>query len=119
MLSGVNRLIGESMSRIVLLIEMDGDDFGPGFVLDGLTIVELRVYDMKDHEQCARQFVREMVIQSRPIDQDRQLLVVIGGDMIISPLPGAEQIPLQTVPFTIWSAVPPSKPQWDVKAYKT
>lgn len=100
------------MGRIAILIEVDEDDEGFRNI-DFLKIKEVRSYEMHDHEQCAIQFVREMVMQGRTPDPDREAIVVIGGDVTTMALEGTKNpIPVDRVPHTVWAAVPPQEPMW-------
>jgi hypothetical protein len=102
--------------RFCLLFELENDhDWHIDDTMDNIKFVELRAYDMKDHEQCAIQFVRELVIQGRPPDPYRQRIIVIGGDSNINPLEGGGGIVVERVPFTVWEPVAPEKPQWRAK----
>lgn len=106
------------MTRIVMLVEIedDEDELAPD-EMECVKFVEIRQYDMNVHEQCAIQFVREMVMQGRTPEPDRQRIIVIGGDMLVTTLEDAkEPIPVSRVPFTVWVPVPPPPtPQWSVK----
>lgn len=104
--------------RYVLLVEADDEDeniIAQEDVLDHINIRDLRTYDMSDHEQCAIQFVRELVLQGRPPDPERAILIVIGGDSTVTRLEGTDAMNVERVPFTVWMPVAPEQPMWRAK----
>lgn len=105
------------MSRTVLLVEVEGEMWDQVDEMECVKFVELRQYDMKDPEQCAIQFVREMIIQGRTPDPETQRLVVIGGDMLVKTLADAPTpMPVTEVPFSVWVPVPPPPtPLWTAR----
>jgi hypothetical protein len=105
--------------RFVLLLELDINSMDDdGACIDDFKVVEMRSYDMTDHEQCALQFTRERAMQGSPLSCDYHRLVVIGGDSKVEPLDNLPQgtscVPVERVPYTIWRPVPPTQPMWDV-----
>jgi hypothetical protein len=104
--------------RFVLLIEFNIMLKDPEDVfIEDVNVVEMRSYDMTDHEQCALQFTRERAMQGSPLDQDHHRLVVIGGDSKVDPLDGLPEgtvLPVERVPYTIWRPIPPTQPTWNV-----
>jgi hypothetical protein len=114
---GIDRVKGDPMSRTVLLVEVEGEMWDQVDEMECVKFVELRQYDMKDPEQCAIQFVREMIIQGRTPDPETQRLVVIGGDMLVKTLADAPTpMPVTEVPFSVWVPVPPPPtPLWTAR----
>lgn len=100
--------------RYALLIQLDSELDPDEYDINDVDIVELRAYDMKDHEQVAIQFTRELVIQGRNPDPLVQRIVVIGGDSEVTVLDGTD-MPVERVSLTVWEPVPPPPtPMWTV-----
>lgn len=118
---GIDRLFYMSQ-RICLLIEFNGNyDDVEDLSIDSVVFREVRMYDMSDPEQCAIQFVRELVACGEPPDPDRHRIVVIGGDSVttaLNPVPTSPEggnWPVTKIPFSVWIPEPPAKPEWRAK----
>lgn len=110
--------INENM-RTVLLVEVGEENHDGLFDIEEINFAEVRSYDMKDEEQCAIQFVREMVMQGRSPDPESQRLVVIGGSRVVTANAVADDssrtFPIENVPFRVFIPVaPPPTPTWGV-----
>lgn len=104
------------MSRVVLLVGVDPNCDWDGVTIEDFNVIDMRQYDMTDHEQCAVQFIRELVMQGKTPDPETERLIVIGGEMTVNTLEGTQEpMPVSRVPYTIWAAVPPKMPQWGAK----